>query len=168
MKQISSYIVKVETAVASVCLASSTLLIFLAAVARSVSRPINWSLDISLFLFAWATFLAADVAFRADKLVNVDVIVHRLPARVGRIIRVATYLLILAFLGLLVVYGFILAYKSRQRPFQGIPGISYSWVTLSLPFGGILLGQTTISKLLGLLRTDADASGTAAQTESEL
>lgn len=137
---------------AGFCLATSTGLIFLAAVARSFDRPINWSLDISLFLFAWATFLAADVAFREDKLVNVDVLVDRVSERTRKWLRVVSLTLIVAFLVLIGVYGLILSYKSRQRAFQGIPSVSYSWVTLSLPVGAVLLTQTAVSKLIAQIK----------------
>lgn len=166
MKQLSKRIVKVETAVAGVCLASSTLLIFLAAVARSIDQPINWSLDISLFLFAWATFLSADVAFRKDNLVNVDVFVYRLPDKAARTIKIVTYVLIFLFLAMLVFYGFVLAYRSRQRAFQGIPSVSYSWVTLSLPVGAVLLLQTTAEKILDLVRGARPSGGPPEAIES--
>lgn len=148
----SSRAIKVETAVAGVCLASSTLLIFLAAVARSFSRPINWSLDISLFLFAWAAFLSADVAYRFDKLVNVDAISSKFTGAGAFAVKLGIYTLILAFLVVLAVFGVILAWKSRQRAFQGIPGISYSWVTLSMPVGALLMLQTTVDKIIALFK----------------
>lgn len=147
MNKLSATITRVETAVAGVCLSGSTLLIFLAAVARSVSRPINWSLDISLFLFAWATFLSADVAFRDNKLVNVDVLSYRLPRHISKSIEIGILVLILLFLMSLVIFGIISAYTSRLRAFQGIPNVSYSWITLSLPVGSLLLIQTTVEKL---------------------
>jgi len=34
---------------------------------------------------------------------------------------------------------------SRARSFQGIPEISYSWVTMSMPVGCLLLLVTTLS-----------------------
>ncbi len=159
MKKLSVHLKKLETAVAAVCLVSSTLLIFLAAVARSISQPINWSLDISLFLFAWSTFLSADVAFRNDKLVSVDLLVEHLPERARAALKVGLYLLILVFLALLAGFGAKLAYTSRQRAFQGIPAFSYTWITLSLPFGAALLMQTTVGKLWRLLsKRGADAT----------
>jgi TRAP-type C4-dicarboxylate transport system permease small subunit len=36
---------------------------------------------------------------------------------------------------------------SRERSFQGIPEVSYSWVTLSMVVGGALLLITTLLKL---------------------
>jgi TRAP-type C4-dicarboxylate transport system permease small subunit len=41
---------------------------------------------------------------------------------------------------------------SRARSFQGIPEFSYSWVTLSLPVGGVLLLVTTLLKVRDELR----------------
>ena len=40
-----------------------------------------------------------------------------------------------------------LAWTSRVRSFQGIPEISYSWVTMSLPVGAALLLITTLLKV---------------------
>ena len=39
--------------------------------------------------------------------------------------------------------GVYLSWISRVRSFQGIPEISYSWVTMSLPVGALLLLITT-------------------------
>ena len=149
--RLSKRIERVEIALAAVCLILSTFLIFLAAVLRSISRPINWSLDISLFLFAWAAFLAADVAFRDGKLVSLDVLVGSIPARVSLWIRALVYLTIILFLGALIWYGTVLVIETRERAFQGIPNFSYSWVTASLPVGSILIMRSAIGKLLRLL-----------------
>ena len=79
LERLEGHIEKGEAVIAAFCLITSTVLIFIAAVMRSISQPINWSLDISLFLFAWATFLSADVAYREDKLVNLDFLISALP-----------------------------------------------------------------------------------------
>ena len=43
---------------------------------------------------------------------------------------------------------------SRARSFQGIPGVSYSWVTASIVVGGVLLLTTTLIKITRALRQD--------------
>ena len=151
-KKISIRIERIETVIAAICLITSTLLIFLAAVVRSFSQPINWSLDISLFLFAWAVFFSADVAYRDDKLVNLDFVLEIIPDRLTRIFQILIYLIIFTFLVALVYYGAILVYKTRARAFQGIPNFSYSWITISLPIGAMLLVRSTIEKLIFILR----------------
>lgn len=152
MFKLSQHIVRIETTAAAVCLTTSTFLIFIAAVARSFEHPINWALDISLFLFAWATFLSADVAFRDDKLVSLDMFVSWAPPGVIRVVKGVIYLVILAFLVALLAYGLRLAYVSRARAFQGIPTVSFSWVTLSMPVGASLLIETTLEKMWALVR----------------
>jgi TRAP-type C4-dicarboxylate transport system permease small subunit len=62
------------------------------------------------------------------------------------------YLLIAVFLLYLIVMGAWLSWTSRIRSFQGIPEVSYSWVTMSLPFGAALLLMTTLLKVRAELR----------------
>ena len=45
-----------------------------------------------------------------------------------------------------------MAYLTRFRSFQGIPGFSYTWVTLSVALGSLLMLLTALGKLRELLR----------------
>jgi TRAP-type C4-dicarboxylate transport system permease small subunit len=158
MKRFYQQVCRVEVFVAAACFCASCLVIFTSAIARSLHRPMNWSLDISLFLFAWSVFLAADVAMRADKLVNVDLVVRLFPERARNVIAVAIHILILLFLAALVGYGAWLSYTTRARAFQGLPRVSYTWVTLSVPVGALLQIVTVSIKLRAGLRRLAAAS----------
>ena len=86
-------------------------------------------------LFAWACFLCADIAWRKNSLMAIEVLTSRLPERLSFAFRMANYAMITAFLLYLIVMGVYLSWISRARSFQGIPEVSYSWVTLSLPVG---------------------------------
>ncbi|MBA7477274.1 hypothetical protein ES707_12679 [subsurface metagenome] len=152
MKKIAEFINKAELFTAAFCFAGTTFLIFIAAVARTLNHPINWSIDISLFLFSWCTFLSADVALHYDKLVSVDLLVSKFPERYKKALSISIFLTILVFLGLLAAYGSKLAYTSRSRAFQGIPKFSYTWITLSLPVGALLMIRTTIQKIKALIK----------------
>lgn len=76
MKEFYKKFCDVEMALAIICLVTSVVVIFIAAVMRAVGHPINWGTDIALLLFSWSTFLGADLAFRQGKLINVDVIIN--------------------------------------------------------------------------------------------
>ena len=143
---------KIEEYVAAFLLLGATLVIFFAAVFRSIDRPINWSLDIALFLFAWSVFLSAEVAMRKGNLVNVDFLVQRLPKSVQRVLGIIIYLIILAFLATLAGFGLYLSYITRARAFQGIPTFSYTWITLSVPVGCILCIINCIRTIRGFLK----------------
>lgn len=129
---------KIEEYIAAFLLLGATLVIFIAAVFRSFGFPLNWSLDIALFLFAWSVFLSAEVAMRKGNLVNVDFLVTRFPQSVQRVLGIVIYLIIFAFLATLAGFGLYLSYITRARAFQGIPTFSYTWITLSVPVGSAL------------------------------
>lgn len=147
MKKIYEIICKIEVILAKTTLFSMVILIFCAAIARSFKHPINWAVDISTFLFAWSCFLSADVAWRENKLMSVDVIVRLFPVKIKRYIKLLNYFILILFFLYLIIFGFWLSYTTRARAFQGIPNFSYTWVTLSVPIGSILLLITTILKI---------------------
>lgn len=125
--------------VAVICLSVSVLAIFISALMRVLKMPLRWGLDIALLLFTWSTFLGADIAFRKRCLVSVDMLINRLPKTVRRVLEAVVYAFMLASIVFLIIYGTKLAYLSRMRPFQAIPGLSYSLVAASVPVSMVLM-----------------------------
>ncbi len=144
MKKLYGYICLGELLFVKVAFVSLVLLVFIAAFTRYIGYPINWSVDMAQCLFAWCTFLAADIAMRNDKLMKVDFFVRRLPKNLQSKVEQLNLVIILVFLAALVGYGIWLSYTTRFRTFQGIPGFSYTWVTLSVPVGSLLMAITTV------------------------
>ena len=122
-------------------------LIFLGGVSRVLGYPLNWSTDFATAFFAWACFLCADIAWRKNSLMTIDFLPARLPPAAQKALRLANYSIISIFLTYLMVMGAWLAWTSRARSFQGIPEVSYSWVTASAVVGGLLLLITTVLKI---------------------
>ena len=147
MKKLYEYICKCEIFTIKVFLVFFVGLIFIAASSRYMGYPINWSVDIAVCLFAWCTFLGADVAMRNNKLMNVDFFINKLPGKNKKFIVIINLFIILIFLATLIGFGVWLSYTTRFRSFQGIPGFSYTWVTLSVPVGGLLMMITTMLKI---------------------
>jgi TRAP-type C4-dicarboxylate transport system permease small subunit len=141
-----------EAAVAGTLLVLMVLLIFLGGVSRVLGYPLNWSTDFATAFFAWACFLCADIAWRRGSLMSIDFLPARLPPKAQKALRLANYAIISAFLAYLMVMGAWLSWTSRVRSFQGIPEISYSWVTASAVAGGLLLLVTTALKIRDELR----------------
>ena len=136
-----------EAFLAGTLLVLMVALIFVGGVSRVLGYPLNWSTDFATAFFAWACFLCADIAWRRDSLMAIELIPQRLPPKARKALRLANYFIISAFLGYLVVMGSWLSWTSRVRSFQGIPEISYSWVTASAVAGGLLLLVTTALKI---------------------
>jgi len=143
---------RTETIVAGFCLLAMVALVLIGGIARLSGRPMNWTGDVATCLFAWACFLCANIAWRNDALMSVELLTERLSARPRHLLGSLNYLLITAFLLYVIGAGLWLSWVSRARTFQGIPEVSYSVITLSLPVGGILLLLTTIRKFAAHMR----------------
>lgn len=152
MTTIHARIGRWEAAVAGTFLVLMVLLIFAGGIGRLVGHPLNWTGDIATCLFAWACFISADIAWRHDALMSVELLKNRLTTEARRRLVTMNYVIILAFLTYAIIGGLWLAWIGRLRPFQGIPWISYSIVLLSLPAGAALLALTTTLKLRDLWR----------------
>src|SRR4030042_6428500 len=158
MRKVYDVACGIEFFVARNTLGGMVILIFLAGIARLLLNPINWAIDVSTCLFAWSCFLSADIAWREDKLMNVDVLVRRFSEKAKRLLRLVNYAIIIGFLMYMIVFGSWLTYTTRARSFQGIPGFSYSWVTLSVPVGCVLMLITVFRKIKEFLREINDST----------
>ena len=77
-----------EALVAAAFLILMVVLIFLGGVMRMLGQPINWSSDAATCLFAWACFLCADIAWRNNSLMSIEVLTSRLPAHLQTACRI--------------------------------------------------------------------------------
>lgn len=154
MQSLYALVLRLEAVLAGLLLLLMVALIFAGGVARLLHYPLNWTIDLATCFFAWAAFLCADIAWRRDGLIAIDLLPARAPAALRQGLAYANFLILTLFLGYVIYAGAWLSWVSRARSFQGIPDISYSWVTMSLPVGAALLLVTTLLKLRDRLRQD--------------
>jgi len=145
-------ILRLEQALAQAFLAACALIVFAGGVGRFLGHPLDWSMDLASFCFAWAVFLGADLALRENRHVAVDNLVRLLPPRVRRWVQAGTWALVALFLLTLFAYSLVAAYQARFRSFQGIPGFSYAWVTLSVGLGSLLMFTSALERLRRALK----------------
>jgi TRAP-type C4-dicarboxylate transport system permease small subunit len=150
MRELYNRFCRLERTIAVIALLAATFLIFAASIMRYLGRPMNWSLEISMFIFAWCVFLSADVALRENRMVNLDLFTNLMPPRIRLCLSILCHLIILVFLAATIVYGIDLAWRTRVRMFHGID-FSYAWVTLSLPVAAIFMSATVFLKMSGLI-----------------
>jgi TRAP-type C4-dicarboxylate transport system permease small subunit len=147
VKWLYERVIAVEAFLAAAFLVLMVVLIFAGGVARLLEHPINWAIDFATCFFAWACFLCADIAWRRNSLMSIEVLTRRLPPRLEKACRLVNYLIIMLFLIYVIGMGVWLSWISRERSFQGIPEVSYSWVTMSMPVGACLLLITAVLKV---------------------
>jgi C4-dicarboxylate transporter DctQ subunit len=123
-----------------------------AALAGTVARylpflpSISWGEEVTRYAGIWSVFLVAGLGLRQGAHLGVDMLTARLPAPVRRVLYLAVYALVLAFAGLLLVYGIRLAAENMDQVSSALEwpmGLIY----LCVPIGGALM----IVETLGLL-----------------
>lgn len=147
MKQI---LYKLEEWLAMAFFATTTVMVFIGALTRTVGAPLVWSVDVAQLTFAWACVLGADIALKHNSHVVIDIAVKKMPTAVRRALGLCWQIAILVFLGLLIWYGVDLTLLNTQRSL-GDAGISYAWVTVAIPVGAALMAITTIDRLFGAM-----------------
>ncbi|GAA4428842.1 TRAP transporter small permease [Georgenia halophila] len=147
---------RVELRFAQLCVVLMTALVLTSALARTFGEPMNWTVDLATFTFAWAVFVGADVAWRRDRMVSIDVLVDRLPDGPRAWVRLLSYVIIAVFLVVLAYTGTRLADDASDRSFDGVPWLSYTWVTIAVPIGALLMLYTTVHKIRGEIRARRD------------
>ena len=147
MKRLYAALCTVESVLAATLLLAMVVLIFAGGVLRTMGNPINWSIDAATCAFAWACFFCADIAWRRNALMSIELVTDRLPPSWRRACAFLSYAIIVVFRVYVLVGGIYLSWIGRARSFQGIPWISYSWVTMSMPVGAVLLLITAFIKI---------------------
>lgn len=131
-------IVKCEEFCSKALLIVIVVFTFISAVARFFNISWVWSLDLILLLFAWFSFLASSQAIRRKSIVNMPILVDRLPKKAQQVIAVFNDVLMVGFMCTIIgytVYISVLNWRQRITSLQ----ISYSWVLLALAAGGVLM-----------------------------
>lgn len=146
MSKLADIVLKVEEIVAAFLLCLISALVFLSAIARTIGQPINWAQDVSLLAFGWLTFIGSDVIIRQKHLIRIDMLVNKLPRSIQKPLTLIFDVLMLLFLLILVVYGYMLVDQSWLRTFNTLH-ISYAWCTLAVPVGAFFMFFSILGKL---------------------
>jgi TRAP-type C4-dicarboxylate transport system permease small subunit len=138
---------QIELTICVLLLAAITGLVFVAALMRFFGHPLTWSVDMAQLLFIWLCMLGACRAMREKSHLGMEVLVKYLPYMSRLWVEFICSGLTLAFLGVISVLGFQLAWLNRARTF-GDSTLSYAWVTTAVPVGCILLGISLVYNMV--------------------
>jgi TRAP-type C4-dicarboxylate transport system permease small subunit len=158
MARMLDALARLEDALSKAFLAGCSLLVFFAAITRAFGAPVIWAIDVAMLLFIWCAFFGADKALRNRQHIIIDIVVRALPQRVQRILLIAHWTIMVAFLAALVVLGTQLTLLNVQRP-MGDTEISYAWVTSAVPVGALLMLITAATQLVAFWRDPKLAFG---------
>ena len=161
MKTFYKKFCRFEENLALVLLAGLTILVFVSALFRTFKHPLNWAQDVALVAFAWLIFIGGEVAVRSTGLIGVDLLVKKFPKGVQKALDIIYKCMIIAFLTVLAVHGYTMCVEGWSRQITALH-ISYSWVTMAVPVGSVLM---IISTVINLIRSIRGTEDQAAMTE---
>ena len=145
MKKVYNAYCKAEEFLFSFLFAVMVALVFSSAIARGIGKPLAWSL--AQLLLCWTSLVGADVAFRHDKFIGLDLFTRKMPVKVQKVLEIVVLVLMQVAFCIFIYYGVMLSIKSWKRSFQTLP-ISYSFVTIALPVMSTLMTLTNILKII--------------------
>lgn len=146
MKKVYNAYCKAEEYLFSFLFAVMVALVFSSAIARGIGKPLAWSLDVAQLLLCWTSLVGADVAFRHNKFIGLDLFTRKMPVKVQKVLEIVVLVLMQVAFCIFIYYGVMLSIKSWKRSFQTLP-ISYSFVTIALPVMSTLMTLTNILKI---------------------
>lgn len=146
MKKVYNAYCKAEEYLFSFLFAVMVALVFSSAIARGIGKPLAWSLDVAQLLLCWTSLVGADVAFRHDKFIGLDLFTRKMPVKVQKVLEIVVLVLMQVAFCIFIYYGVMLSIKSWKRSFQTLP-ISYSFITIALPVMSTLMTLTNILKI---------------------
>lgn len=108
----------------------------------SLEQPLSWSEEVARYMFIWATFLGASVAFYENTHINVTYFTDHIPnVRARALVMIVADIASMTFLGMYVYEGFVVS----ARVFNlGQFSPSMEWlpiglVYLAIPIGSLLM-----------------------------
>jgi len=147
VKKVYNAYCKAEEFLFSFLFAVMVALVFSSAIARGIGKPLAWSLDVAQLLLCWTSLVGADVAFRHDKFIGLDLFTRKMPVKVQKVLEIVVLVLMQVAFCIFIYYGVMLSIKSWKRSFQTLP-ISYSFITIALPVMSTLMTLTNILKII--------------------
>jgi TRAP-type C4-dicarboxylate transport system permease small subunit len=110
-----------------------------------------WVEEIGEYTLAWLTFIAAAIGIRRGTHFAVHIVTERLPSGLRRAITAAHYVLLVAFGGLLAIYGWQVSELNSQS-YSPALNLNLRWLYLSAVVGGILMVVYSLAALAETLR----------------
>lgn len=158
MKKFYEKFCRFEQWLAILLLAGITVLVFVAALARTIGFPINWAQDAALVAFAWLVFIGGDIALHSTGLIGINLIVNKFPKSIQKGLDILFKVVMLVLLAVLVVNGISYVISGYKRMINTL-NISYAWVTASVPVGSFLMIISVAINLVKSIKTPVEKWG---------
>jgi TRAP-type C4-dicarboxylate transport system permease small subunit len=134
---------------------SMIILLFGEVVSRYfLNFPIMWSEELGRYLFIWIVYLGSALAFSHKRHINITFVPNYLPMHLQRFLEFFLYLVMMAFLFFVIIYGVKYAGMNMDRPAYAVRAIRMGWVYICAPIGAICMIINMIRIVPSIFRID--------------
>ena len=149
LARIDGVVARWERGAAVTLLAVTVVIVILQVFFRYVlNSSLSWSEEAARYLFIWASVLGFSSCVEAGRLFRFEMLAAHLPA-VGQRVCAALYVCAaVAFVGVLVVNGSMLAWHTMSQVSPAI-GAPMAAAYAALPTGGVLMGLHFLARIGG-------------------
>jgi len=113
-----------EKIVATICVVSMVVVLFLQVFTRYVLRaPLYWSEELARIILIWSVFLGADLSFRSGTHMRINILSKKLPKPLRMVSNIIAKITVTAFSAVLIFHGLSLSTRMMRiiAPATGIP-----------------------------------------------
>lgn len=159
MKNILDKLEKIILGILAILFAVMVIALFYQIIMRFIFKSANtWSEELTRYSFIWMSMLGSSLATRRSRNMDVDFIVNLMPKTLKKINSVFTKTLIIAFILVIIVYGFNLVSITFKQLSPGLR-LPMAYMYASIPVGGILMLIFTLEIIVNDLKNSKVKEG---------
>ena len=136
---VGKWINQIDDVIATIALTGILFITIVSVFYRFVlENPFAWAEEVTLGLFVWLVFIGVSSAIKRGGHIGIDYFVEKLPRPLKLVaigIRAAAIYFVLIFGFIYLGYDLMSQAASKVTP---VLGISYQWIDLAVPLGGLL------------------------------
>lgn len=124
------------------------IIAFLQVIFRYVfHNSLTWSEELSRYMFVWAAFLGAALAYSSGSHVEMDLVTSILKPKMKKVFKAISYVIIAVLLFNICKYGFQIVNETISQPSPALR-VPMAFVYLAIPIGSIGMMVVLIDNIL--------------------
>ena len=133
------YVRKVILAIVCFLMVETTLLIFMQVIFRYLlNNSLSWAEELCRYSTVWLVFLGTGYVLGMGAHTNMDLLVSRLPEKIGAVLEKFNAVLLVFFGFMLIRYGYVF-FKLGMRQRSSAMTIPMHYIYVAIPIGGCLI-----------------------------
>ena len=141
-----------EEIISCILLVGMCLVAVLQVASRYILRePFSWTEELCTIMFVWLTFIGASLALKTSEHFAVEIIVEKLPGKIGLVVKLISCLLVIVFGILIFWFGLRFAINGWSSITPALE-IHRTFPYAAIPAGGLLMLIRAVELLIKLFR----------------